>query len=107
MRSFTIILFFFIVNFSYSQGEGTEIEIMIAPVQDTCTNSKEETYTCFKAKKTTDPHWTFHIPIIENFKYEKGYIYTLKLLLKRTEETQKDGGHAEYSLVEILKKESI
>lgn len=106
MKHLIIILTFFIGGVSFAQSNGTDIEIVIAPTQDECIDQNDEQYDCFKAKKTTDPDWTFNIPEIADFEYEPGFTYTLKIRLSKAEEVQKDGTYAKYKLVEVLKKKS-
>ena len=106
MKHLIIILTLFIGSASFAQSNGTDIELVIAPTQDQCMDQNDEQYDCFKAKKTTDPHWTFTIPEIIDFDYESGFTYTLKIRLSTAEEVQKDGTNAKYTLVEVLDKRS-
>lgn len=106
MKHLIIILTLFIGGVSFAQSNGTDIELVIAPTLDECMDQNDEQYDCFKAKKTTDPDWTFNIPEIADFEYEPGYTYTLKIRLNKAEEVQKDGTYAKYTLVEVIEKKS-
>lgn len=83
--------------FTYGQ---TEVELMIASEKVNC--SKDKSQACFKAKKTTDPSWTFEIENIEGFDFKSGFIYTLKIELINDPENPHN---VTYKLIEVLKKE--
>lgn len=100
MKGLITLFSLFVMQFAFAQS--TEIEIVVAAEQVDCHNDVNE--KCFQAKKVTDPYWTFEIAAIEDFDYEEGNEYHLKLSITPPSAPGED---PVYSLVTVLDKKKI
>jgi hypothetical protein len=98
MKLVLVLFSFFALNYAFSQA--SEIEIVVASELVDC--NKDVKQKCFQAKKTTDPYWTFQILKIEDFEYEEGYEYHLKITVSAAKDNE-----PVYQLVSIINQKKI
>jgi len=91
-------LFLTLVSFS-SYGQQV-MEINVASEKVAC--KSDETMDCFQAKKPKDPYWTFQIQSLEDFEYEEGIEYTLKVEIVTDEKQQ-----VIYRVLQVLDKKEL
>lgn len=73
-----------------------EISVTVFHPKGSCLSNTQPNSGCWKAKKISDPDWTFEIEAIENFQPTVIGEYDLKLLLGS------DDGVTTYELLEII-----
>jgi hypothetical protein len=100
MKTIFFLIGFFVAPLGFSQE--TEIEIVIAAEKVACIQQQDQ--SCFKAKKTTDPYWTFQIESIQGFEYEEGSKYQLKVIVQPPTAL---GEQPTYTLVAIVEQQKI
>ncbi len=100
MKTIFFLIGFFVVPLGFSQE--TEIELVIAAEKATCNQEQEK--SCFKAKKPTDPYWTFQIEAIEGFEYEEGNEYQVKV---NVQPPTAPGEQPVYALVAIVEQQKV
>ncbi len=61
---------------------------------------------CMQVKESEDGEWTLFYSQIDGFDYEEGYNYTVRVSVTERENVPADASSLEYSLIELISKES-
>lgn len=89
------ILFFVFVSRSQNAASPYEINITVLHPKEACVDEALSGLSCWKAKKVTDPVWTFEIQAIDDFQPTASGEYDLKVKLVPS------GSSVTYELIEI------
>lgn len=105
IKSFYLLLMaFFLLQSCSSTKKMDENIIFIAPYTKTC-NAGIMKKDCYLVKwSKNQEQWEYFYNEIENFIYEKGYFYTLKINVKEINNPPADASSLQYNLIKILDK---